>query len=71
MNFMSAGGRRGCGELRPTKLSPAPQENVPAAPAPGPHRGQLALTVAHLPSHYVLRHSSVSDVARSRNKPSP
>ena len=48
----------GAGELRPTKLSPAPWANVPALPAPGPRRGQLAghssSFILHLISYCVI-----------------
>ena len=54
--------------FRPTKLSLTPQVTYLRRSAPGPRRGQLAtLTLVHLPSHFVLRHSFVSDVARGRN----
>ena len=58
------------GELRPPKLSPATQENVPASPAPGwapLWAAGGALTFVHFAFHFVLRHSFASDVARGRN----
>ena len=49
-----AGGRRGCRGLRPPKLSPATQENVPASPAPGPRCGQLAGHSLSFTFHFIL-----------------
>ena len=57
------------GELRPTKLSPATlgkRTCIACAWAPSWAAGG-ALIFVHLSSHFVLRHSFVSDVARGRN----
>ena len=66
--FMQGDGG-GAGELRPTKLSPAPQVNVPALPAPGAPSWAAggARIFVHPSFHFMLRHSFVSDVARGRN----
>ena len=69
INFISAGGRRCKGAPSNEALPCTPGKRACIACACAPSRAAGgALTFVHFPSHLVIRRSSVSDVARGRNR---